>query len=75
MPQAQNKKRNLACDMIHRARNVTVRAMGNDETARCVSEEICAFARKPHNNVTGREFPRRPSEYFYEKKEQPKAAR
>ena len=37
-----------------------------------MQEEICAFARKPQNNVTGREFPRRPSEYVYVQKEHPK---
>ena len=56
---------------LDRVRNVTVRAMENDETAHCTQEEICAFARKPHNNVTGREFLCRPSEYVHVQKEHP----
>ena len=46
--------------------------MENDETAQCAQEEFYAFARKPHNNVTEREFPRRPSEYVNVQKEHPK---
>ena len=53
-------------------KNVTVKAMENDETAQCSQEEIYAFVRKPHDNVTGREFPRRPSEYVNVQKEHPK---
>ena len=72
MPQAQDKKRNPACDIRHRAQHVTVRAKENDETAKCSKEEIYAFARKPPNNVTGREFPRGPSKYVNAQKEHPK---
>ena len=40
VPQGQNKKRNLACDMRHSTQIVTVRAMENFESAQCSQNEF-----------------------------------
>ena len=61
-----------ACVIRHRAQNVTMWAMENDETAQCSQEKNLRFCKEPHNNVTGREFPRRPSECVYVQRETPK---
>ena len=50
MPQAQNKERNPACDIRHKVRNVTVRAIGTETKQRNVHKK--KFTPLPANFMT-----------------------